>query len=150
MYRRLLATFCRHTIYPEWRLLCLRSEFLNAALMQTIPDLEGTEIILETTGNPGVLLRHGVLLVFGAPCQLQSLAGQEHRPDHPLAVIAVLEFAALSRLSDYLGKPLGEWSIAVRPNELSAHRNPILRVSNQGFAPLLLSIGATSVAFVPG
>jgi hypothetical protein len=29
--------------------------------------------------NPGVdLLRHDVLLVFGAPCQLQSLAGQEH------------------------------------------------------------------------
>ena len=23
-------------------------------------------------------LRHGVLLVFGAPCQLRSLAGQEH------------------------------------------------------------------------
>ena len=62
----------------------LRSEFLNAALMQTIPDLEGTEIILETTGNPGVLLRHGVLLVSGAPCQLQSLAGQEHGPDHPI------------------------------------------------------------------
>jgi hypothetical protein len=30
-------------------------------------------------GDRGVeLLRHGVLLVFGAPCQLTSLAGQEH------------------------------------------------------------------------
>ena len=31
------------------------------------------------------ILRHGVLLVFGAPCQHRSLAGQEHgRPDHPI------------------------------------------------------------------
>jgi hypothetical protein len=79
MYRRLLATFCRHTIYPEWRLLCLRSEFLNAALMQTIPDLEGTE----TTGNAGVLLRHSVLLVFGALASFnrwrgRSTAGPSH------------------------------------------------------------------------
>ena len=32
-----------------------------------------------------VLLRHGALLVFGAPCQLQSLAGQEHGRTIPLA-----------------------------------------------------------------
>jgi hypothetical protein len=82
MYRRLLATFCRHTIYPEWRLLCLRSEFLNAALMQTIPDLEGTEIILETTGNPGVLLRHGVLL---CPLPASIAGGAGARPDHPIS-----------------------------------------------------------------
>jgi len=31
------------------------------------------------------ILRHGVLLVFGAPCQLQSLAGQEHGRTIPLA-----------------------------------------------------------------
>jgi hypothetical protein len=30
---------------------------------------------------------HGVLLVFGAPCQLRSLAGQEHGRTIPLAVI---------------------------------------------------------------
>jgi hypothetical protein len=30
------------------------------------------------------LLRHGVLLVFGAPCQLRSLAGQEHGRTIPL------------------------------------------------------------------
>ena len=30
-------------------------------------------------------LRHGVLLVFGTPCQLQSLAGQEHGRTIPLA-----------------------------------------------------------------
>jgi hypothetical protein len=30
------------------------------------------------------LLRHGMLLVLGAPCQLRSLAGQEQRPDHPI------------------------------------------------------------------
>ena len=38
-------------------------------------------------GNPGVLLRHGVLLVFGAPCQLRSLAGQEHGRTIPLTDI---------------------------------------------------------------
>jgi len=37
-------------------------------------------------GNPGFeLLRHNALLVFGAPCQLQSLAGQEHSRTIPLA-----------------------------------------------------------------
>jgi hypothetical protein len=37
-------------------------------------------------GNLGVdLLRHDVLLVFGAPCQLQSLPGQEHGRTIPLA-----------------------------------------------------------------
>jgi hypothetical protein len=36
-------------------------------------------------GNLGVdLLRHDVLLVFGAPCQFQSLAGQEHGRTIPL------------------------------------------------------------------
>jgi hypothetical protein len=33
------------------------------------------------------LLGHGVLLVFGAPCQLASLAGQEHGRTIPLADI---------------------------------------------------------------
>jgi hypothetical protein len=32
-------------------------------------------------GGSVEFLRHGVLLVFGAPCQLQSLAGLEH--GHP-------------------------------------------------------------------
>jgi hypothetical protein len=32
-------------------------------------------------------LGHGVLLVFGAPCQLPSLAGQEHGRTIPLADI---------------------------------------------------------------
>jgi len=31
------------------------------------------------------VLRHGVLLVFGAPCQLRLLAGQEHGRTIPLA-----------------------------------------------------------------
>jgi hypothetical protein len=33
------------------------------------------------------LLRHGMLLVFGAPCQLPSLAGQEHGRTIPLAEV---------------------------------------------------------------
>jgi hypothetical protein len=32
-------------------------------------------------------LRHGVLLVFGAPCQLRSLAGQEHGRTIPLSEV---------------------------------------------------------------
>src|ERR1700730_15599895 len=32
-------------------------------------------------------LRHGVLLVFGAPCQLRLLAGQEHGRTIPLPAI---------------------------------------------------------------
>ena len=31
------------------------------------------------------IVRHSVLLVSGAPCQLQSLAGQEHGRTIPLA-----------------------------------------------------------------
>src|SRR5712672_581513 len=33
-------------------------------------------------------LRHGVLLVFGAPCQLRLLAGQEHGRTIPLPDVA--------------------------------------------------------------
>jgi len=37
-------------------------------------------------GDCGIgCLRHGVLLVFGAPCQLRLLAGQEHGRTIPLA-----------------------------------------------------------------
>ena len=35
-------------------------------------------------------LRHGVLLVFGAPCQLRSLAGREHGRTIPLGDIVAL------------------------------------------------------------
>jgi hypothetical protein len=39
-------------------------------------------------GDRGIgCLRHGVLLVFGAPCQLRLLAGQEHGRTIPLADI---------------------------------------------------------------
>jgi hypothetical protein len=37
-------------------------------------------------GDCGIeFLRHGVLLVFGAPCQPKTLAGQEHGRTIPLA-----------------------------------------------------------------
>ena len=39
-------------------------------------------------GDRGIgRLRHGVLLVFGAPCQLRLLAGQEHGRTIPLSDI---------------------------------------------------------------
>jgi hypothetical protein len=42
-------------------------------------------------GDGGVeRLGHGVLLVLGTPCQLQSLAGQEHGRTIPLGDIAWL------------------------------------------------------------
>jgi len=42
-------------------------------------------------GDRGVgRLRHGVLLVFGAPCQLRLLAGQEHGRTIPLADVAAV------------------------------------------------------------
>jgi hypothetical protein len=34
------------------------------------------------------LLGHGVLLVFGAPCQLLSLVGQEHGRTNPLPEVS--------------------------------------------------------------
>jgi hypothetical protein len=57
----------------------------------------GVRIFLELSeigGNSFVnrsaeILRHGVLLVFGAPCQLRSLSGQEHGRTIPLADIFV-------------------------------------------------------------
>jgi hypothetical protein len=40
-------------------------------------------------GDCGIeLVRHDVLLVFGAPCQLRLLAGREHGRTIPLAVFA--------------------------------------------------------------
>src|SRR4030088_1665019 len=49
-------------------------------------------------------LRHGVLLVFGAPCQLRLLAGQEHRRTIPLADIETIT-----------GNPRGCFAWAVPP-----------------------------------
>jgi hypothetical protein len=41
-------------------------------------------------GQRGIgCLRHGVLRVYGAPCQLRWLAGQEHGPTIPLTEVAV-------------------------------------------------------------
>jgi len=42
-------------------------------------------------------LRHGVLLVFGAPCQLRLLAGQEHGRTIPLADITAAHARPLQR-----------------------------------------------------
>ena len=47
-------------------------------------------ISIPTTATVGVVrLGHGVLLVFGAPCQLRLLAGQEHGRTIPLADFAL-------------------------------------------------------------
>jgi hypothetical protein len=57
---------------------------LSAAVLTNNVERVLTDIDADN-GNPGVdLLRHDVLLVFGAPCQLQSLAGQEHGRTIPL------------------------------------------------------------------
>jgi hypothetical protein len=47
--------------------------------------LRGTYIDADDGDRAVEILGHGVLLVFGAPCQLRSLAGQEHGRSIPLA-----------------------------------------------------------------
>jgi|1186.fasta_scaffold09218_2 hypothetical protein len=48
-------------------------------------------------GDRGVeLLRHGVLLVFGAPCQLLSLAGRKHGRTIPLADVTTATYRGIS------------------------------------------------------
>src|SRR5207342_509703 len=47
-------------------------------------------------GDRGIgCLRHGVLLVFGAPCQLRLLAGQEHGRTIPLADVGCLAVSSV-------------------------------------------------------
>jgi hypothetical protein len=57
----------------------------RAALIKA-NDVEGVLANIDADyGDHGFeCLRHGVLLVFGAPCQLRSLAGQEHGRTIPL------------------------------------------------------------------
>ena len=56
-------------------------------------------------GDRGIgCLRHGVLLVFGAPCQLRLLAGQEHGRTIPLPDI---DLPVQTRYTD---PTLGVWS----------------------------------------
>jgi hypothetical protein len=45
----------------------------------------------------GCCLRHGVLLVFGTPCQLRWLAGQEHDRTIPLTEMEARDFLARFR-----------------------------------------------------
>src|SRR4029077_10079301 len=53
-------------------------------------DVEGVLADIDTNyGNCVVeIVGHSVLLVFGAPCQLRSLTGQEHGRTIPLAEVA--------------------------------------------------------------
>jgi hypothetical protein len=58
---------------------------LSAAVLTNNVERVLTDIDADN-GKPGVdLLRHDVLLVFGAPCQLQSPGGAGARPDHPIS-----------------------------------------------------------------
>jgi hypothetical protein len=52
------------------------------------------------------LLRHGVLLVFRAPCQLRSLAGQDHGRTIPLADISENSLGS-NRVIAPIGKTVG-------------------------------------------
>src|SRR5260370_290937 len=73
---------------------------LHLATRPLLPQHDGTALILANDvervladidadhGDRGIgCLRHGVLLVFGAPCQLRLLAGQEHGRTIPLTGI---------------------------------------------------------------
>src|SRR6266436_4654397 len=64
--------FCRSTMAPRASWPTTWNEFFA--------DIDADH------GDCGIgCLRHGVLLVFGAPCQLHLLAGQEHGRTIPLA-----------------------------------------------------------------
>ena len=56
------------------------------AFIQTY-DVERVLADIDADYGDGFLscLGHGMLLVFGAPCQFLSLAAQEHGPDHPIS-----------------------------------------------------------------
>ena len=77
----------RPRVYPSAARPFLPQNNLSAAVLTNNVEQVLTDIDADN-GNPGVLLRHGVLLVFGTPCQLQSLAGQEHGRTIPLAGLA--------------------------------------------------------------
>src|SRR5262245_51341205 len=65
-------------------------------------------------GNRSVkLLRHGVLLVFGAPCQLRLLAGPEHGRTIPLADMTSAAEGSKSRIAAAL-MPVRQTWMAVR------------------------------------
>jgi hypothetical protein len=64
----------------------LRDHFCAAATIQTYNVERVLADIDADDGDGGTsCLGHGVLLVFGAPCQLLSLEGQEHGRTIPLA-----------------------------------------------------------------
>src|SRR6266576_6799194 len=73
----------------------------HLATRPLLPQHDGTALILandvervladidaDCGGRSVEFLRHGVLLVFGAPCQLSLLAGREHDRTIPLAELA--------------------------------------------------------------
>ena len=63
--------FCRSTMAPRASWPTTWNEFLPISMPITAIAVLGC-------------LGHGVLLVFGAPCQHRLLAGQEPQPDHPI------------------------------------------------------------------
>src|ERR1700738_4494595 len=67
--------FCRSTMAPRASWPTTWNEFLPISMPITAIAVLG-------------VLRHGVLLVFGAPCQLRLLAGQEHGRTIPLTEMA--------------------------------------------------------------
>src|ERR1700745_1165188 len=70
------------------------------------------------------IVRHSVLLVFGAPCQLRSLTGQEHGRTIPLAVIRAGKSRLCSPLYGvdvpFAGNPLEGLTTAVTEAQTGA------------------------------
>src|ERR1700730_19002890 len=86
---------------PTRRQIC--ESGLHLATRPLLPQHDGTALILaddvervladidaDYGGRSVELLRHGVLLLFGAPCQHSLLAGREHGRTIPLADIATV------------------------------------------------------------
>jgi hypothetical protein len=69
------------------------------------------------------ILRHGVLLVFGAPCHLRSLAGQQHGRTIPLA-----------DMHPYFGRPISRMSNTGQSGaDLPEHWATVLASSRSSF-----------------
>src|SRR5262249_14892752 len=92
-------------------------------------------------GNRSVkLLRHGVLLVFGAPCQLRLLAGPEHGRTIPLADMSGPLLPRCTALTCYTPMILGSGVSAMKRREFitllggaaAGARGPGLHLRNAG------------------
>src|SRR6266853_2548970 len=113
--------FCRSTMAPRASWPTTWNEFLPISM----------------PGDRGIgCLRHGVLLVFGAPCQLRLLAGQEHGRTIPLADVAVNRFTRLGVPDRFaklhqIGSTIASQAIVARCCSRTSHYTIVQRYTRE-------------------